>query len=224
MIKTSNLITKICPLCKTPEAEHTLRDKARDYFLCRTCGLIFVPPEQFLSPEEEKSRYDLHQNSPDDPEYRRFLSRLFIPMQKHLVPQGQGLDFGSGPGPTLSVMFEEAGHSITLYDPFYAKAPSVLENQYDFVTATEVVEHLRSPREELDKLWACVKPGGLLGVMTSMIPDKKPFENWHYIRDLTHVGFFSRRTFEWLADQWGAEVIFADGDVTIFRKKTTSGK
>ena len=145
------MISRVCPLCKASEANHILRDKVRDYFLCRICGLIFVPPEQFLSHEEEKSRYDLHQNSPDDPEYRRFLSRLFIPMQKHLAPQGRGLDFGSGPGPTLSVMFEEAGHSMTLYDPFYAKAPSVLENQYDFVTATEVVEHLRSPREELDK-------------------------------------------------------------------------
>ena len=32
--------------------------------------------------EEEKRRYDLHENSPDDAHYRRFLSRLLEPLEE----------------------------------------------------------------------------------------------------------------------------------------------
>ena len=80
-------------------------------------------------------------------------------MQKCLAPESCGLDFGSGPKPTLSVMFEEAGHCMTTFDYFYENVPSAFERQYDFITATEVVEHLHNPKEELERLWACLKQG-----------------------------------------------------------------
>ncbi len=210
---------QICPNCKTADGTGFYQDGRRDYFRCQTCGLVFVPAWQFLSPEEEKARYDLHRNSPDDKGYRRFLSRIFIPMQERLAPESLGLDFGSGPGPTLSVMFEQAGHSMSIYDHFYARDPSVLEKQYDFITATEVVEHLHNPKEVLDKLWSCLKPGGWLGIMTKLALDREAFADWHYKNDPTHVSFFSRTTFEWLAGKWQAEVTFADKDVILFRKK-----
>ena len=196
------------------------RDKRRDYFLCPMCKLVFVPSVQFLSAKEEKAEYDLHRNTPVDQGYREFLSRIFIPMQKRLAPGSRGLDFGCGPGPTLSLMFEEIGHSVAIYDHFYARKASVLEGQYDFVTATEVVEHLHNPRKELDRLWSCLKPGGSLGVMTKLVLDRKAFARWHYKNDLTHVCFFSRSTFEWLATRWQAELTFSGKDVIIFFKET----
>jgi len=194
------------------------QDSHRDYFRCQICNLVFVPSAQFLSAEDEKARYDLHQNSPDDQDYRRFLSRIFIPMQELLAPGSRGLDFGSGPGPTLSKMFEEVGHSMAIYDHFYARNSSVLEKQYDFITATEVVEHLHNPKKELDRLWACLKPGARLGIMTKLALDREAFARWHYKNDPTHVCFFSRLTFEWLAAQWQAELTFADKDVILFHK------
>ena len=42
-------------------------------------------------------------------------------------------------------MFEEMGHTVALYDYFYANDPFVLHHLYDFITATEVVEHLHNP-------------------------------------------------------------------------------
>jgi len=182
--------------------------------------LVFVPSEYFLSADDEKARYDLHQNSPDDSEYRRFLGRLFCPLQECLAPGSFGLDFGSGPGPTLSVMFEEAGHSMKTYDYFYAKNPSVLEKDYDFITATEVVEHLHNPGVDLGKLWKNLKPGGWFGLMTKLVFDnnKEAFTRWHYKDDPTHVCFFSRLTFEWLGDHWHAELIFPDKDVILLKK------
>ena len=210
---------RTCPLCETSDGKEFYRDKTRDYFRCRVCNLVFVPPSQFLSAEDEKARYDLHQNSPDDEEYRRFLSRIFIPIRGALSPGSLGLDFGSGPGPTLSVMFEETGYSMKIYDYFYSPDPSVLEKQYDFITATEVAEHLHNPKEELDRLWSCLKPGGKLGIMTKLALDRDAFANWHYKDDPTHVSFFSRATFEWLAGKWQANVTFTGKDVIIFSKE-----
>ena len=217
-----NIAGHICPLCKTADASKIYQDRHRDYFRCQVCNLVFVPSAQFLSAQEEKARYDLHQNSPDDPAYRRFLNRLFLPLQKQLAPRSLGLDFGSGPGPTLSVMFAEVGHVMAIYDRFYARDCSVLTKQYDFITATEVVEHLHNPKRDLDRLWACLRPGGRLGIMTKLALGRAAFARWHYKNDLTHVCFFSRSTFAWLAVQWRADLTFADKDIVIFYKKLTS--
>jgi len=216
---TQNTNSHICPICETTDAKEFYQDGHRDYFRCLTCNLVFVLSAQFISAENEKARYDLHRNSPNDQGYRRFLSRIFLPMHRLLAPGSHGLDFGSGPGPTLSKMFEEAGHSMAIYDRFYASDPSVLENQYDFITATEVVEHLHNPKQELDRLWACLKPGARLGIMTKLVLDREAFSRWHYKNDLTHVCFYSRATFEWLAARWQAEPAFVDKDVILFYKK-----
>jgi SAM-dependent methyltransferase len=207
-----------CPLCKTAETEAFLNDKVRGYFKCRECGLVFVPPEQYLSPEQEKAEYDRHDNSPDDPGYRKFLGRLFEPMRKQIPTHSNGLDFGCGPGPALPVMFEEAGYKMAVFDCFYANNPAMLSRQYDFITCTEVVEHLHHPAEELERLWNCLKPGGTLGIMTKLALDREKFANWHYKRDLTHVCFFSQATFQWLAAKWQAKLTFVDNDVIILYK------
>lgn len=206
-----------CPLCKASEGRLFFQD-SRDYFRCSVCSLAFVLPHQFLSTKEEKSVYDLHKNSPDDPGYRRFLTRLFDPMVQRLTPNSYGFDFGSGPGPTLSAMFEEAGHSMEIYDPFYAPDIKLLQEQYDFIVASEVVEHLHHPGQELDRLWSCLKPNGLLGIMTKRVIDQQAFSKWHYKNDPTHVCFFSTETFQWLADYWHATLTIPEDDVVIFAK------
>lgn len=208
-----------CPLCGKKATEGFFSGPKRDYYRCRGCRLIFISPEQLPSGDEEKARYDLHQNSPGDPEYRQFLSRLFVPLQARLAPGSRGLDFGSGPGPTLSAMFEEAGHTVVLYDHFYNREPSALERQYDFITATEVLEHLHHPGRELARLWSCLKPGGSLGVMTGLAPEEEKFTRWYYISDPTHVCFFCRETFEWLAARWQAECAFVGEGTVILTKK-----
>lgn len=209
-----------CILCKSPDTDFYYEDNIRSYYQCPKCNLVFVPPYQYLSPEEEKKRYDLHENDPLDEGYRKFLSRLMRPLNCRLAPGSQGLDFGCGPGPTLHLMLEEQGHQMNIYDPFYNKDPSVFDTNYDFITATEVVEHLHNPSEELDLLWRCLKPRGYLGIMTKMVRNRQAFRNWHYIRDETHVAFFSRNTFEWLAGRWNASLDFPENDVIILQKES----
>lgn len=115
-------------------------------------------------------------------------------------------------------MFEEAGHAVMIFDHYYENAPLALERQYDFITAAEVVEHLREPRKELDRLWACLKCGGWLGIMTKFAGDRAAFSSWHYKNDLTHICFFSRATVTWLAAAWSADLTFTDEDVALLRK------
>ncbi len=208
---------RTCPLCHCGRGKDFFQDD-REYFRCPVCSLVYVPSHSIVTVAEEKAVYDLHENRPDDPGYRRFLSRLFVPLCEHLRPHSRGLDFGSGPGPTLSVMLEEAGHAVSIYDPLYAPDQSVLESQYDFITASEVVEHVRHPREELDRIWNCLQPRGWLGVMTKRVIDRKAFATWHYKGDPTHIRFFSVEAFQWLASHWKARLLIVDADVVLFKK------
>lgn len=160
----------------------------------------------------------MHENNPADPAYRQFLSRLLDPMLMRLPAGASGLDFGSGPGPTLSVMLEELGYRTRIYDPFYAPDDAVFDLQYDFITATEVAEHLYQPGNVLNRLWSLLRPGGLLGIMTSRVDDVQDFAGWHYKNDPTHVVFFSKRSFEWLADRWKTQPEFPRDNVVILQK------
>ncbi len=210
-----------CVLCGSDRTEWVHKDDTRmqymrDYYLCSECGLIFVPPGQRLDADEEKSRYDMHENNPEDPRYRKFLSRMFNPISKKLKSDSYGLDFGSGPGPTLNLMLEEEGHTVRIYDPFYADDQSVFDGRYDFITTTETAEHLYNPLMELDRLWSCLKPGGYLGVMTRRWTAVEEFKNWHYKNDDTHVIFFHEDTFRWLQKRWKANLEMYERDVVIF--------
>ncbi len=207
-----------CPLCAAAHCSHYHRDARRDYLQCPCCALIFVPPAYHLGPAAERAVYDQHQNSPDDAGYRRFLSRLFTPLAAELAPGDRGLDFGSGPGPTLSVMFEEAGHPMAIYDPYYAPDSAVLAGEYDFITATEVVEHLAAPGRELERLVALLRPAGWLGLMTKRPTSHAAFAGWHYILDPTHVSFYSEQTLRWFATAYGLAVRFPADDVALLHK------
>lgn len=208
-----------CPLCRSSDCTPYIEDANRSYIRCTSCELIYVPKPDWLSRDEERAEYDKHENNVDDPGYRRFLSRLTVPLLAELPRERQGLDFGCGPGPALPAMLEEQGHRVALYDPFYADHPSALNAEYDFICSTEVVEHLRDPDQTFDTLFSCLKSGGWLGIMTKLTRnDREAFANWHYIRDLTHICFYHRQTFEYLADRFGAEVSFIGQDVILFRK------
>jgi len=208
-----------CPLCSNKNVISFFEDPKRAYLRCLHCNLVFVPKPYWLSPEDEKATYDLHENNEQDPGYRQFLSRLSTPLLKKLNSKQKGLDFGCGPGPTLSAILKEQGHQVDLYDPFYHNDPSVLHKNYDFICATEVVEHMRDPDKDFSALFQMLKPDGWLGIMTKLVIDQDAFSQWHYIRDMTHICFFSRSTFEYLAQRFNADLNFVANDVILINKK-----
>lgn len=210
-----------CPLCHQASSTLFFEDE-RTYLLCGRCELVFVAPHQLPTPDAEEAHYQLHENSPEDAAYRHFLSRLLDPLSTELAPTSTGLDFGCGPGPTVSVMLEEQGHSVRVYDPFFFPDRTCLELTYDFITATEVFEHLHHPGQALDALWKQLRPRGFLGVMTKRRAEPERFAGWHYRSDPTHVCFFAEQTLRWLAGHWGADVTFPESDVTIFEKSAVA--
>ena len=166
----------------------------------------------------EEAEYRLHVNAVDDPGYRRFLARLAEPLLARLAPGSEGLDFGCGPGPALAVMLREAGHSVALYDPLFFDDPRVLEQQYDFVSCSEVAEHFHRPAEAFEQLDGLLRPGAWLGVMTGFLDDGVDFERWHYRRDPTHVVFYREQTFRFLAQRHGWQCELAGANVVLMRK------
>ena len=208
-----------CPLCAGGALAPFHRDWRRLYLRCDDCALVFVPPTHYLDPQAERAEYDLHRNRVDDPAYRAFLSRLALPLATRLAPGARGLDFGCGPAPALAFMLREAGYEVGLYDIFYQPDPAVLRGQYDFICATEVVEHLHHPGQELARLWALLGPGGWLGVMTKLVRDHAAFAGWHYKNDPTHVCFFSEMTWQWWARERGACLELLGADVILVGPK-----
>lgn len=226
-----------CRLCRGFTSTLFFKDKSREYFKCSACGAIFVPDAYLLSASAEKREYDLHDNFNEDEGYRKFLSRTAEPLQKYLPAETanlRGLDFGCGPNPLLAKMLAEPPLNCTVdcYDKFYFPENTDIlrtaEPIYDFITSTEVFEHLHDPQTEAEALWRVLRPGGVLVIMTKRAAgtvDK--FRNWHYIRDPTHILFFSEDSFHWLANHlmnhfgYPCSVVFEGPDVAVLMKSSS---
>jgi hypothetical protein len=206
-----------CPLCGAASRSF-LRADGRDYRRCGTCALTYVPAAQHADAAAERARYAEHNNVPTDPGYRDFLDRLLLPLCARLKPGDEGLDYGCGPGPTASVMLSERGFPTRGYDPYFFPDEALLSRRYEFLVCTEVLEHLRRPGEDLARLDALLKPGGLLGVMTGVLEDDAAFEGWWYRRDFTHIGFYRPETLDWIARRRGWELSRPSRDAALFRK------
>jgi hypothetical protein len=219
-----------CALCESPEISRLphLARAGLTYGHCHQCDLIFVDPKFLLSVEDEKARYETHQNDVGDPGYERFLRQLWDPMHELLKQEknfSEGLDFGCGPGPALQRMIEQAGYGCDIYDPFYAPEQKIFEKTYDFVTCTEVVEHFHFPSKAWAQLLGRVRMGGVVGVMTQLHPGGASaadfFPRWWYARDPAHVSFYSEKTLCWIFSQAGFEILKLQAPIVIARKNST---
>ena len=133
-----------CLLCHTDSNPFEL-----DTFMCPECHLVFKNPETFNSTEKDIERYSTHNNDSTDQGYLDFLGRFVTPLKPFLPKKFNALDFGCGPGPTLSLLLEEVGGSVENYDPlFFPEGHLLIPESYDVVTSTEVVEHFKTPRHD----------------------------------------------------------------------------
>lgn len=207
----------LCTLCHS-SAHFYCEDKKRRFFRCSSCDLIFAEPSAHLSVADEKFIYELHENDPHDPHYRRFLAQLTEPLLIKLSPGMHGLDFGCGPGPALHLMLEAHGMTMAVYDLFYTPDTGQLSQKYDFVTCTEVVEHFNHPSQSWPELINTLKADGWLGVMTWLFTKDSTtdFLQWSYPRDPTHVSFYTPKTMHWLATQFQLKMEIVSDRVILF--------
>lgn len=217
-------MTDPCPLCGSHQqtlfhVQQHGAQQGRQFWQCECCWLVFVPRAFHLSEKAEAEFYQTHENDPEDPGYRKFLSRAVNPLLACLNPSAHGLDFGCGPVPTLSKLLAEQGYACADYDYYFARHPQLLEQTYEFITCTEVIEHLSQPARILDQLYRCLKPNGLLVVMTQLWISQARFSQWNYRNDPTHIGFYHPQTWAWIADHWQLDIRYQQGDVVIFQRK-----
>lgn len=201
-------VSWLCPLCQGGGTLFLEDAQGLRYGECGQCSLISLDPEQRPRLLDEVLRYGEHRNDVDDERYAAFLSRLGDPMAERLRQGATGLDFGSGPAPLLAKLMTDAGFPTDAYDPLFRPVHGLLDRRYDFVAASEVVEHLHAPDETFELFARLLQGGGLLGVMTRFHGLEAPFERWWYRRDPTHVCFYSEITMQWIADRyrWRLEV------------------
>jgi len=188
-----------CPLCHN-YSEDFYQSK---FFICSYCNGIsrsarFLPP-----PDQEKARYELHQNNIEDEGYRQFLAPLLGSVINCYGPGDSGLDFGAGPTPGVSKLLNDKGYKIKLYDPFFHNYPELLKEKYDYIICCEVIEHFHKPGNEFRLLKGLLKPGGSLFCMTHLYSQEIDFDNWYYKNDFTHVFFYQRETFEFIKKAFG---------------------
>lgn len=214
-----------CLLCSASHTDSFRVDKnpPRNYFHCQACDLIFMVPSERLNSTLEKQRYDQHQNEGSQG-YQAFLEPLVKYIDDHYKKEGVArdslttLDFGCGPTAFLSQLLSHKGYRTSQYDLYYFPDLEQLRRTYHFVTSTEVWEHLFNPKQEIEKILRMVKPGGLIGVMTSTHRGESAFHDWHYRRDPSHVVFYSEKTMNFIANTYKLKILKAQSPYFILQK------
>ncbi len=135
-----------CPLCSS-HASFFEKGRYGSYFSCPECGGIFLHEKDRMNETDEKNRYLEHNNDVYDEGYRNFVSPIVDAVKKDFCQTDEGLDFGAGPGPVISIMLKESDYSVTMFDPYFHNNPAALEKKYDYIIVCEVMEHFYNPFE-----------------------------------------------------------------------------
>jgi hypothetical protein len=186
-----------CPLCQNGSVLF-YETPRQTFFQCQQCEGIFLNPAQRLTPIKERMRYDLHQNDPDNSGYKAYVKPVIDKIKQNESLSAQCLDYGSGPSSVVIHQLEELGYKPKEYDPFFHPDTSVFDQNYHFITCTEVMEHFYKPLEEFQKLYNLLLPGGQIYCMTRLYDPEIDFSTWFYKNDATHVFIYTEATISYL--------------------------
>lgn len=217
---------KKCTICNSEVLTFRSDTQNIAYHRCPNCDLISKDESSYISIEEETKLYLYHHNSLESMDYVNYLKNF---VHKAILPYHKGyqlLEFGSGPTPVLtSILKDEYGFTVQIYDKIFSKNKNYLDYQYDVITCTEVIEHI-GELIPLFKEWnKLLLNNGIISVMTLFHPiENDVFLKWWYIRDKTHINFFSRRTFEVIAKMFQLEIVFCDNHRMIVMRKKENTK
>jgi 2-polyprenyl-3-methyl-5-hydroxy-6-metoxy-1,4-benzoquinol methylase len=240
-----------CDLCgcsdKVLICEFDRRFKRLTTVACRRCGLLRTDP---MPTEIELARYygesyrwdyGLAGRGPSRRHMarsRREASRQLSLLDPVLRPGMRVLDFGSGAGAFLG-MAAAAGHRVLGIEPGRAFAAYSRERfgveviaepwerigsdigQFDLITTSHVLEHLRRPVAALRWLASLLADGGVLYVsVPNMLPDhRQTFRRFHF----AHVHGFTPKTLQLAGTVCGLSRdlrVPAKGTTVVFRKSS----
>ena len=111
-----------CPLCN-----HCGEVFYQDlFFCCKECSGIFKAKKFLPTPEEEKMRYEQHNNDVTDARYKNFVSPIISAVKNDFSNDSLGLEFGAGTGPVVSKILGNDGYTIKQFDPLSTMTPAYL--------------------------------------------------------------------------------------------------
>ncbi|WP_338814218.1 class I SAM-dependent methyltransferase [Bernardetia sp. Wsw4-3y2] len=203
-----------CTLCQT-----LLKTKADEfYFICDTCGAYLKDQKFYLNHLQEKDIYAEHKNDVNDIRYQNFTSPITNTILEKFSSEHLGLDYGCGTGPVISKVLNENGYKVELYDPYFYPNENYLNYKYDYIFSCEVFEHFYQPKQELEKLLAILNPTGLLIVMTHVYDFEIDFKDWYYRKDPTHVFIYTKKTIQFIAQNYNLKFEIQNNRLIVFEK------
>ncbi len=205
-----------CKVCGSGDIALYARNKKREFLRCSRCELVFVPEQFLLTTAQERTRYELHDNSIENKGYADFLEKIVTVIMERFPVEYTILDFGSGAGAVLGTLLHKKGYSCESYDPLFNIQCNDSTKTYDIIVICEVIEHLRLLQDDLAFINKRLKPNGTVIIRTQLYPDAAEFLKWWYIQDLTHINFFSPLTIDFVASQLNRTVsLTAERDIFL---------
>lgn len=214
---------KKCKICDCNTTVISDENTNKDYYRCLECDYIFMDKNHYLDAKSEKKHYDNHDNNLESLGYVKMFEKLideFVSLYAKNIKKA--LDFGCGEGEVLPILLERCGISCDRYDLFYFPDKVYKDKKYDLVCSTEVIEHLVNPLDTIKELSSHLNKDGYLLLMTYFHPsDDEKFLKWFYIKDVTHIGFFSLKTFKYLISELNLKIVKHNSKNTIMFRKLT---
>lgn len=203
-----------CKLCQAADCSTLAPRGPRTFHLCPHCGLAFVPENQWLSLDDERARYQHHDNTPDSHGYVCFLNEVVAQVERLSLGGQSILDFGSGERAVLTELLNARRLTCTAYDPLYGRTQ--LAGPHALIIMCEVIEHLRDVRGELARLGEVLLPDGKLLVRTQPYPSVEQLPAWWYSRDPTHINFFNEAALSHAASLLGRSSTRLSKDIFLW--------
>ncbi len=198
-----------CKICQGNTVKIEIVKTLKIYHRCTTCDYISLDEKFHLKDVDEKKHYDNHHNNLQSLGYVKMFENL---IDEYIAPYENNintvLDFGCGEGAVLPALLEKRDLTCDRYDLFYFPKKIYETKKYSMIVSTEVFEHLSQPLEVMQKLVSHLKEDGYLLLMSSFHPcSDEEFIKWFYIQDSTHIGFFSIKTFEYIANMLELKIV-----------------
>lgn len=210
----------ICTLCDSK----LTKKKDYYYYECDNCKAIVKDKAHYLSANQEKERYESHNNNVNDIGYQNFTSPITNYVINEFSSKQKGLDFGCGTGPVISSMLHKQNYNIVQYDPYFAPNKDALKKTYDYIVSCEVFEHFYNPKEEINKLISLLNNNGVLLIMTLLYNNQIDFNSWFYRKDPTHVFIYRKETIEYIAQKHKLKIVKLTNRFIVLKKKLIVAK
>lgn len=226
-----------CPLCSSTNVQHRLKIDNFKIVKCLNCSLEFI----FPLPSDEQTRkiygkeyfFGKLKGTQGYKNYDDMEKVLMKEAHKKLevielfTKERNLLDVGAGTGIFLEAArakgFQVAGNDISEYSKQKLKEKDIKcffgsldngilpKNQFDIVTAWDVIEHIPNPNKAIKTIFSSLRQGGYLFITT---PDTESIDarilgsSWYgYTKIPEHVTFYSRKSLKQLLEGNGFRLI-----------------